>query len=135
VVIGTTPLPEALRTLAQRLAANRVVSITAAAQGVKTRAAPFLGGELRLATGAPNLALRTGAILLPVFAVREGSGRFLTVIEPPLALQPSSGRGQALQDLVAGLVARVEHGARRWPDQVHWHPEVAAWHPGVESRV
>jgi lauroyl/myristoyl acyltransferase len=131
VVIGTTPLPGALRTLARRLAANRVVSITAAAQGVKTLAAPFLGGELRLATGAPSLALRTGARLLPVLAVREAPGRFLTVIQPPLDLQPSSGRGQALQDLVAGLVARLERGARRWPDQVHWHPEVVAWHPSA----
>jgi lauroyl/myristoyl acyltransferase len=131
VVIGTTPLPEVLRTLAKRLAANRVVSIMAAAQGAKTCAAPFLGGELRLATGAPNLALRTGARLLPVLAVREAPGRFLTVIEPPLDLQPPSGRGQALQDLVAGLVARLERGARRWPDQVHWHPEVTAWHPSA----
>ncbi|MFL5332275.1 MAG: hypothetical protein ACJ8H8_03645, partial [Geminicoccaceae bacterium] len=91
----------------------------------------FLGGELRLATGAPNLALRTGACLLPVLAVREAPGRFLTVIEPPLEPPPSADRGQALQHLVAGFVARLEQSARHWPGQVHWHPEVVAWHPRV----
>ncbi len=48
-----------MRTLARRLEANRVVSIAAIAQGVKTCAVPFLGGALRVATGAPNLALRS----------------------------------------------------------------------------
>ena len=131
VVIGESPLPAAMRTLAQRLAANRVVSITVVAQGVKTCAAPFLGGELRVATGAPNLMLRTGAPLLPVFTVREGPGRFLTVIEPPLEPRPAAGREQALQDLVEGFVARMEHHARRCPDQVHWHPQVVDWRPTV----
>jgi lauroyl/myristoyl acyltransferase len=131
VVIGASPLPAVLRTLARRLAANRVVSIAALPQGAKTCGAPFLGGELRVATGAPNLMLRTGARLLPVVTVREAPGRFLAVIEPPLEPGPAADRGQALKDLVAGLAARVEPHARRWPDQVHWHPEVVDWRPGA----
>jgi lauroyl/myristoyl acyltransferase len=130
VVIGEgCPLGEAMRTLARRLAANRVVSITVGAQGAKTRAAPFLGGELRVATGAPSLALRTGAPLLPVFTVREGPGRFLTAIEPPLRADPGLGRERATQDLVADLVARTEGRARRWPDQFHWYDDVTGWRP------
>ena len=125
VVIGARPLQAAMRTLARRLAANRVVSIAAGAQGVKTCAAPFLGGELRVATGAPNLALRTGAPLLPVFTVREGPGRFLTVIEPPLeARARPPGASRRRRTLSRRLVARIEHHARRWPDQFHWHPEI-----------
>jgi len=132
VVIGASPLPAALRTLARRLAAaNRVVSIAAVAQDVKTREAPFLGGELRLATGAPNLMLRTGARLLPVVTVREAPGQFLAMIEPPLEPGPAADREQALQDLVAGLATRVEHHARRGPDQLHWHPEVVDWRSGA----
>jgi lauroyl/myristoyl acyltransferase len=132
VVIGEgCSLGEAMRTLARRLAANRAASITVGAQGVKTRAAPFLGGELRVATGAPNLALRTGAPLLPVFTVRDAPGRFLTVIESPLQADQNLGRERATQDLVADLVARIEGHARRWPDQFHWHDDVTGWRPHV----
>jgi hypothetical protein len=135
VAIGESPLPAVMRTLARRLAANRVVSITAVAQGVKTCAAPFLGGELRVATGAPNLMLRTGATLLPIFTLRDEPGRFLTVVEPPLDPRPAAGREQALQDLAVGFVARMEHHARRRPDQVHWHPQVVDWRPTAGLRV
>ena len=130
VVIGEgCPLGEAMRTLSRRLAENKVVSITVGAQGVKTRAAPFLGGELRVATGAPSLALRTGAPLLPVFTVREGPGRFLTTIETPLQADPGLGRERATQALVTDLVARIEGRARRWPDQFHWYDDVTGWRP------
>lgn len=53
-----------------------MVSITVAATGVRPLAAPFLNGSLRVGSGAPHLAARTGAALLPVLTLRRGTGRF-----------------------------------------------------------
>ena len=129
VVIGQMPLQEAMRTLGRRLAANKVVLIAVGAQGRRTCRASFLGGELRVATGAPNLMLRTGAPVLPVFTVREEPGRFRTVVEPPLEARAHAEREQVAQDLVAAVAARTEHHARRWPDQFHWRNYVTGRDP------
>jgi len=131
VVIGQMPLQEAMRTLGLRLAANKVVLIAVGAQGRRTCRASFLGGELRVATGAPNLMLRTGAPVLPVFTIREEPGRFRMVIEPPLEARAHAEREQVAQDLVAAVAARTEHHARRWPDQFHWRDYVTGRDPSA----
>lgn len=132
IVIGADSLREVATTLTHRLAANRVVSITATAWGVKTCTAPFLHGALHVATGAPGLALRTGAPLLPAITVREAPGRFVTIIEPPIDLAEAGDRERTLQAAVAGLVHRIEHHARRWPDQFHWHQDITGRHRSGE---
>jgi lauroyl/myristoyl acyltransferase len=121
-----------LRALTRRLAANRVVSITVTAWGVKACTAPFLRGVLHVATGAPGLALRTGAPLLPVFTVREESGSFLTIVEPPIEPRENGDREQALQEIIASLIRRIEHHTRCWPDQFHWHQDITGRHRSSE---
>ena len=113
-----------METLTRRLAENRVVSITVTAWGVKTCAAPFLRGMLHVATGAPALAVRTGAALLPVFTLRQQSGKFLTVVEPPIMARDSAGREHMLQATIESLIGRIEHHTLSWPDQFNWHQDV-----------
>jgi lauroyl/myristoyl acyltransferase len=131
VVIGQVPLQEAMRTLGRRLAENKVVVIAVGAQGRRTCVGPFLRGVLRIATGVPNLALRTGAPVLPVFTVREAPGRFRTVVEPPLEARAHAGRERVAQNLVAAVAARIEHHARRWPDQFSWRDFVTGRDPSA----
>jgi lauroyl/myristoyl acyltransferase len=66
----------ALLILRARLAENRVVGMRAVDYARRVLDLPFLAGRIRLATGAVELALGTGAALLPMFGVcsRRGGG-------------------------------------------------------------
>jgi lauroyl/myristoyl acyltransferase len=72
------------RQLERRLRANGIVSIRAGDGGHRTVATPFLTGSLRLATGAPSLAVTSGASLLPVLVSRVAAGVYDVIIEPSL---------------------------------------------------
>ena len=68
---------------------------------------PFLGRTMRFPTNYVSLAQRTGAALVPAFAVREGA-RHRVVIHPPL----DAGGG----DAVAQYVQLLETYVRKHPD-------------------
>jgi lauroyl/myristoyl acyltransferase len=97
-----------------------VVSITVAAEGTRQARAPLLDGFLRVASGAPHLAARTGAALLPVVTLRTGAGRFLTRIEAPLPPPPGGSPDDPLGRAVAELARRLEPYALAHPDQITW---------------
>jgi lauroyl/myristoyl acyltransferase len=107
----------ALRELVARLEANRPVSITLAATGRQSRVVRFLGGQMRIATGAPALAWQTGAPLLPTFTLREADGSFVTRIEPALRLPSELPRDAATDAILAEYVAILEAYVLRSPDQ------------------
>ena len=109
----------ALRRLTAILRGNGIVSITVAAAGARPITVPFLAGALRAASGAPHLAARTGAALLPVLTLRQGS-RFVTRIEAPLTLASNLGLELMLAGLVAELAARLAPHALAHPDQIAW---------------
>lgn len=106
-----------LRDLARRLAENRLVSITAAATGQRTRTLPFLKGAIQLATGAPTLALQAGAPLLPVLTLRQPDGGFVTRVTPPLPLPTGLQRDAAIDAILACYVGLLETWVLDHPDQ------------------
>lgn len=106
------------RDLYVRLRANALVSITAETKwGARMVTSPFLGGAMRLPTGAPSLSLATGAALLPVFAVKRTHDRFAVIIEPALAPSGADGRHQAVDELTHRYIRRIEHHVIQHPDQ------------------
>ena len=105
----------ALTTLAKRLKANKVVSITGQRGTGRTVEAKFLEGTLTLAPGAPALAQMTGAKLLPVFAFRAEDGAIEVTVEPESAL--SGGREAAIANAVQGFADRSAPHALRRPGQ------------------
>ena len=106
-----------LRELALRLRQNRLVSITVAPTGRRTRPAPFLDGRIRVATGAPALAWQTGAPLLPVFTLREPDGALVTRVEPALLADRRLDRAGAIDALLAAYGILLEAYVLRSPDQ------------------
>ncbi len=109
----------ALRRLTTVLRGNGIASIAVAASGARAIAAPFLGGSLLAARGAPHLAIRTGAALLPVVTLWRDSA-FVTRIEAPLALAGSESPEARQVEAVAELARRLEPHARAHPDQIAW---------------
>jgi len=105
----------ALQTLAKRLKANKVVSITGQRGTGRTVAARFLDGSLPLAPGAPMLAAITGAKLLPVFAFRAADGAVDVTVEREIALE--GARDEAVAAAVQAFADRSVPYVLRTPGQ------------------
>lgn len=97
----------------------------------------FFGERARLPAGPVELALRTGATVLPAFVLRAPGERLRIVFEPPLALprgvphsapQSAPQSGNRAAKVAAGhrlLAAALERGIVRAPDQ--WFPLDPIW--------
>jgi KDO2-lipid IV(A) lauroyltransferase len=85
----------------------------------------FFGERARLPTGAVDLALRTGAPILPTFVVRTPEGRFRVYIDPPLTLKRNANREADLEAGMRAIAAALEVGIRRAPNQ--WFPLQPVW--------
>lgn len=109
----------ALRRLTAVLRGNGIASISVARAGARVIAAPFLDGSLLAASGAPHLAARTGAALLPVVTLHD-CGEYVTRIEAPLSLAGSGAPETRQVGAVAELASRLEPHARAHPDQIAW---------------
>jgi lauroyl/myristoyl acyltransferase len=108
----------AMRRLHGALAENRVVSITVDSWGAHVAEVPFLDGRLRIATGAPSLAWKTGAPLMPVYVLRETpSGVFRVTIDEPLAIDRKQSKSAAQLGAVAQYAGRLERHVAAYPGQ------------------
>lgn len=103
---GKTPV-QAMRVLGGILQQGSIVSITLGALADRPLTMSFLDGQLVVAPGAPRLAARAGAALLPVITLRGGEG-FVTTIEPPI--------GEARE-----LVPLLERLALEQPGELYWY--------------
>jgi lauroyl/myristoyl acyltransferase len=107
----------ALRQLMRGVKANQLVSIAMGPHGSRSYTAPFCSGHITLANGAPSLARRSGAALLPVFTVRTDDGSVVTTIEPPIHASMDVPTTEAEKEIVAHCVRVLESYVRRWPEQ------------------
>jgi lauroyl/myristoyl acyltransferase len=122
VVLAPDNPISALRTLGIFLKQNAVVSITVRATGIRPVDAPFMDNTYPIATGAPDLAYKYGATLLPVFTQREDDGGYRVVVDRPLGLQIGSDRKKATKLAVHEYARRLEHHVLCHPEQwVDWY--------------
>lgn len=80
----------------------------------------FFGRKAATATGPIIFAMRTGAPLLPVFAVRQKDGRHKIIIEPPLALDLKSTDQETMMHNVSRITRIIETYIRRYPQEWGW---------------
>jgi lauroyl/myristoyl acyltransferase len=113
----------ASRRIMKLLKENRIVSVTVGNLGSQVVEAPVLDGVLRVATGAPHFALRSGAPLLPLHSYRNGEEYVVQIGEPiPLA---GMSRDMASESAVRELACRLE-------DFVQAHPlDWSGWFRGI----
>jgi lauroyl/myristoyl acyltransferase len=108
----------AMRRLHNVLVENGIVSITVDSWGAHAAEVPFLGGRLRIATGALSLGWKTGARLMPVFVIREPqTGIFRLLIDEPLRIDRAKSKGDAQMRGVAQYVSRLERHVAAYPGQ------------------
>lgn len=110
--------PKAARQLVRALRRGEVVAIAGdRAVQRQGRAVPFFGEEALLPTGAVELALHTGAPLVPAFGLRLPGRRYRITVEPPLELEGDATDGAAVARNLGRLAARFERHLRAHPEQ------------------
>lgn len=83
---------------------------------------PLFGEPSLLPTGAAEMALRTGATLLPAYTLRRGRKRYKIIIEAPIATM-ADGKPKEAQAVIAELVPSLERHIRSQPGQwMAFHP-------------
>jgi len=80
----------------------------------------FFGRPASTTTVAAALALKTGAPVLPGFAVLLPNGRYRMTYKPLLRYQPSGDREQDLLRLTQQLTGLIEEQVRERPEQWLW---------------
>jgi len=80
-------------------------------------ALPFFGAETRMPTGATELALRTGAIVIPMFCRRTKGGRFDVFSEPPLDMIVTGNAEEDVRVNTLRIIAAIERWVREDPGQ------------------
>ena len=81
----------------------------------------FFGIPAATTTGLANLALRTEAAVLPVFATWDAERRrFVLSVDPPLEITRTNDMEEDVRRLTAAVTSVIETYVRRFPDQWLW---------------
>ena len=121
VVIDPSDPKDATERIRRALVDNGIVSITAI-RGAARRphSIRILNARYRVGMGAPMLAHDTGAVLLPVFTLRQPDGSFRIEVEEPIAIRPELPRLPVAMAAVEELGRRIERHLRSAPGQWNW---------------
>jgi len=110
---GYEGLKAALRCLRKK--GTVVIACDRAIQGTGLRL-PFMGEETLIPVGAVELALRTGAPIVPAFGVRAGEAGAEVFFEPPIIVNGKSEDAFRAEGM-RSIVKYMESYIRRYPDQ------------------
>jgi Kdo2-lipid IVA lauroyltransferase/acyltransferase len=118
--ISAKPRKEAVRGILKSLRENRVVLVIADEFKSGDVTVDFMGQQSPAPRGPATLALRTGAVTLPMFMTWRPDGSLCLLIEPEI----SPVRLESLDESVAATTAlftrQLENAIRRYPDQWNW---------------
>jgi KDO2-lipid IV(A) lauroyltransferase len=80
----------------------------------------FFGGKAATATGPIVLAQRTGAAIVPVFAVRNPDNTQKIIFEPALILEKEKTEVETIRVNIQKLTVLIESYIRRYPGEWSW---------------
>ena len=118
--ISAKPRREAVRKIVQALRENRIVLVIADEFKSGEVTVEFMGQNLPAPRGPATLALRTGAVTLPMFASRQSDDSIVLAIGRPI----EAVHRESLEDTITATTAlytrHLEDVIRRYPDQWSW---------------
>jgi len=119
--IHTRPQQQAYRALLQVLRRNELAFMIADEyRSGKGICVPFFGRRVLARRGPATLALRTKAAVIPVYLIREPSGRLTLIVEPEIK-PPRTGDIRAdTAECTLRMTQWVEKVVRSYPDQWNW---------------
>lgn len=123
-VVDFRGLKAAFRTLEQGeyvgIACDRAIQ----GKGIVT---DFLGEPALMPVGAAELALRTGATILPLFVIRTGRDRYKVFVEPPIRVTKGDANPDRVRELTDQIVNIIERYVKEYPTQ--WMSFQNVWEP------
>lgn len=100
---------KSMRQIFRLLASNElVINSFDGFVGSKNMELPFLHGKVWFSTGPAVVALRSGAPLIPVFAVRQKDNRHRITIHEEIAIGDHESKQQVVADLVGSFAKLLE---------------------------
>ena len=118
--ISAKPRREAARGILQALRKNRIVLVIADEFKSGDVMVDFMGLKVPAPRGPATLALRTGAVTLPMFAVRQPDGSLTLSIGAPIAPVQRATLEESVVATTAFYTRQLETVIRRFPDQWNW---------------
>jgi KDO2-lipid IV(A) lauroyltransferase len=113
------PTHAGVRPLLRELQAGNCVGLAMDTRLDTGESIPFFGVDALTNTTAARIALRTGAVLIPIRGERLEPGRFrVTVMAPIAAPDPTASPTAQATEMTRQINAHFEHWIREAPD--HW---------------
>ena len=131
--IPAKPRREAVRGLLKALRQNRIVLVIADEFKSGDVKVEFFGMQLPAPRGPATLALRTGAVTLPMFATRERDDSLLLSVAAPIDAVEREDLESSVVATTAVYTSHIEAAIRRYPEQWNWLGLPS--HNGKRSRV
>lgn len=95
---------------------------------------PFFGRPAHTLTGPARLALKTGAVVLPMFMIRDTKPPYWTLhLFEPIAVAAEENPTVRAYRLTAALTSTIERAIRQWPDQWVWFHKRWQRTPGTDE--
>lgn len=118
--IPALPRKEAARQAIKSLRKNEIVCILADQNEMHGVDVDFFNRPAATAAGPVVLAMRTGASIVPMFALREGDDRHTVVVEPEFKLALTGSYASDVRANTERLNRVIEKYVRRYPGQWWW---------------
>ncbi len=81
----------------------------------------FFGVPASTTTSIAKLALKTGAVVLPAFAVwEESKKKYVVYLEPPIEYEKTGNTDEDIKNLTQKITKTVEKYVRKYPEQWLW---------------
>jgi KDO2-lipid IV(A) lauroyltransferase len=118
--ISAKPRREAVRGILKALRQNRIVLVIADEFKSGDVMVDFFGTQAPAPRGPASLALRTGAVTLPMFAIRNERGSLTLSVGAPIASVECNDLEQSVVATTALYTRYLEAAIRKYPDQWNW---------------
>lgn len=118
--IPAKPRREAVRGILKALRQNHIVMVLADEFKSGYVMVDFFGMKLPAPRGPATLALRTGAVTLPMFATRERDDSLLLSVGAAIAAVEREDLEASVVATTAVYTSYLEAAIRRYPDQWNW---------------
>lgn len=118
--IPAKPRREAVRGVLKALRENRIVLVIADEFKSGDVMVDFFGLKLPAPRGPATLALRTGAVTLPMFATRQADDSLILSVGAAIAPVEHEDLEESVVATTAVYTRHLEAAIRRFPDQWNW---------------
>jgi KDO2-lipid IV(A) lauroyltransferase len=118
--IAAKPRREAVRAIVQALRENRIVLVVADEFKSGEITVEFMGQTVPAPRGPATLALRTGAVTLPMFATRRRDDSIVLAIGRPIEAVNRESLEETITATTALYTRHLEDAIHRFPDQWSW---------------